>query len=215
MKTTLSSISPQKSKPYRVALVGGFCSGKSLAASLFQKLSIDTFDADDIARECVHPDSPTQTLKMIVQSFGKEILRSDGTLNRKLMREIIFSDQEKRILLEDILHPIVFAALFEKERRVKSPYIIFQIPAFRKKYAQYFDHILTIDAPEHMRIARIILRDGETKEGARKMLKAQLSQKEMLSLADTVIVNNGDEKNLAQQVEAFHSFLIAQLSQEA
>jgi len=86
-----------------IGLTGGIATGKSSVAHFFTEHGITVIDADQLARDAVLPDSPA--LARIVTTFGREVLKTDGTIDRKRLGEIIFSDPEKRRQLENILHP--------------------------------------------------------------------------------------------------------------
>ena len=86
-----------------IGLSGGIASGKTIVSDEFSSLGADIIDTDIIARELIFPGS--ETLNEIVSVFGENVLMDDGNLNRKLMRQIIFSEKDKKITLEKIMHP--------------------------------------------------------------------------------------------------------------
>ena len=86
-----------------IGLSGGIASGKTIVSDEFSSLGADIIDTDIIARELIFPGS--ETLNEIISVFGENVIQDDGNLNRKLMRQIIFSEKDKKITLEKIMHP--------------------------------------------------------------------------------------------------------------
>jgi dephospho-CoA kinase len=195
------SVDIQKNKPFRIGIIGGVCSGKSLVAALFQKRGVEVYDGDAIARDIVRPDSETHTLQKIVAYFGDNILKKDGTLDRRLLRDIIFSDPSQRHALEDIMHPTILDRLRSLAEHAKGPYVILELPAFKPKYASLFDRILVVDCPEELQIKRVMARDGCTQDAAQKILESQLTREEHLHLAADHILNNEGKTVLNVYVE--------------
>lgn len=96
---------------FKVGLTGGIACGKSFISSIFQAYGIKIIDADLIAREVVLPHS--KTLNQLAQQFGEQILLDDGNLNRKSLREIVFTDPKKLALLNSIMHPAIHQRMNE------------------------------------------------------------------------------------------------------
>lgn len=97
---------------YIVALTGGIGSGKSTVAHAFARLGITIIDADIIARHVVEPNTPA--LNAIEAHFGRRVIQADGTLNRRQLRECIFSDPAEKARLNALLHPIIHRKLSDK-----------------------------------------------------------------------------------------------------
>ena len=114
----------------RVALTGGIGSGKSTVAELFKKLGITIIDADEIAHNIVKPN--TYSFESIVEHFGKNIVKNDGTLDRKVLRDIIFQNTTERKWLENLLHPVIREAMRERSIKAKSAYCLLVIPLLTK-----------------------------------------------------------------------------------
>ena len=185
-----------------IGLTGGIASGKSRVAALFEQLNVPVIDADLAARSAVEPGS--LGLSKIIQQFGTAILNEDGTLNRKQLRQQIFEAPEKRLQLEQILHPLIAEIMLKQAAQIKAPYLIFMIPLLTQKQGRYpIDQILVVDLPEPLQIERLMQRDQITQAEAEAILDAQLSREARLQLADDLILNI-DAKQLPAAVKKLH-----------
>ena len=195
-----------------MALTGGIASGKSAVSCRFEKLGVDVVDTDVIAREVVTPGSPA--LADLVSAFGEEYLDVDGSLNRALMRETVFGDDEKRRRLEAILHPRIKD---EAERLIcatSSVYCIVVIPLFAETRGFLaVDRVLVVDAPAEIQVARLVFRDHCSAEQAKRLIASQASRAERLELADDVVVNDGVLEDLDGRVAGLHEKYL-QLAEE-
>lgn len=187
-----------------VGLTGGIASGKSVVASSFERLGVNVIDADQIAREIVEPGRPA--LEEIRRRFGDEIVDEDGRLRRRVLRKIIFDDEQARRDLETIMHPRIREALAEKSRAAKSEYCILVVPLLIKSGMSDLVHrILVVDAPESVQVERLTARDDIDETLARKMIAAQDTRSLRLEAADDVLVNTGPYKDIADLAAALHS----------
>jgi dephospho-CoA kinase len=186
---------------FTVALTGGIAAGKSLATRCFQARGIHVHDADIVAREAVAPGS--SGLAAIVETFGRDMLAGDGRLDRRNLREKVFSDEIARRRLEAIVHPRVNAGLREKVRNESGAWCVLAIPLLAETWPQYewVDRILLIDAPARVRIARLMQRDGIDATTARRMLDAQADDAARRALADDIIDNDGDRHALDAAID--------------
>jgi dephospho-CoA kinase len=185
-----------------VALTGGIASGKSLVERHFEALCVHAYDADAAARAVVEPGS--DALAEVARVFGREALTAEGRLDRPAMRERVFADPAARTTLEGILHPRIRDWLRQAVAADTGPYCLISIPLLVENRAHYawVNRMLVVDAPEDVRIARLVKRDGIDEALARKMMAAQASREERLAIADDVVVNDGDEGRVREQVEA-------------
>ena len=189
---------------YIVGLTGGIASGKSEVTRRFEALGITVADADVAAREVVMPGSPA--LAQIATRFGAHMLLADGALDRARLRAHVFADAGERKALEAITHPAIRARLREVCEAATSPYAIAAIPLLaegggRAAYP-WLRRIVVVDAPEALRHARLMRRDGIDDALATRMIQAQASHEQRLALADDVISNDGQPEHLQPQVEA-------------
>ena len=109
-----------------IGLTGGIGSGKSAATAIFERLGIGCVDADQVAREVVEPGEPA--LAAIVEHFGADLLTAEGGLNRALLRERIFKNEQQRLWLEALLHPLIRERMAEQLAAQTSPYAILVAP---------------------------------------------------------------------------------------
>jgi dephospho-CoA kinase len=190
--------------PYCIGLTGGIASGKTAATHAFEVLGIAVADADLAARSAVA--SGSEGLAEIVSSFGSDILDANGALDRAAMRQRVFADDSVRKRLEAIVHPRVRAMLKQQCEAATSAYVIVAIPLLaevggRNAYP-WLQRILVVDVPVETQRQRVIQRDGIDDALAEKMIAAQASREQRLSIADDVIVNDNSLEGLQQQIAA-------------
>jgi|YelNatPaOPRAMG01_1025707.scaffolds.fasta_scaffold120583_2 dephospho-CoA kinase len=187
-----------------VGLTGGVASGKSLVSQVWNKEGAYIIDADQIAKELVKPNLPAW--KEIVDKFGIEILNEEGSINRKLLASIIFSNQEKRELLNRILHPRIKE---EIQRRIKDisfkdPRAIVVIDApLLIEVGDYreMDRVVLVTSSQEHQMERLQLRDGLKKEEAQRIIDAQKPLSEKLKLADFIISNEGSIEEVKRKAK--------------
>jgi len=189
--------------PLLIALTGGIASGKSAVAEEFAKLGVPVLDTDQIARDVVTPGMPA--LDQLVAEFGREILDANGGLNRAHLRERVFSDPEQRRKLEAIMHPAIRAELARRSAAADGDYQVHVIPLLVETgRAEAYDRVLVVDCPEEAQIARLLARDGISREQAEGILAAQVSREERLNAAHDVIENTGTLADLQRFVQTLH-----------
>lgn len=190
-------------RPTLIALTGGIASGKSAVAAMFEKLGVPVLDTDQIARHVVEPGMPA--FAQIVEAFGRDVLDASGRLDRRRLRERVFTDPAQRELLESITHPAIRAELARRSEAAGGPYQIHVIPLLIEGgRADAYDRVLVVDCPEEQQIERLTARDHTTVEQARQILAAQASRQQRLDAADDVIVNTGTLADLEQFVLTLH-----------
>jgi dephospho-CoA kinase len=189
--------------PFRVALTGGIASGKSTVADLFAALGVPVIDTDVIARQVVEPGQPA--LAEIAAMFGPDVLDSEGRLDRRRMRERIFTDPDAKRRLEAILHPAIRAEMERQSMAAQGPYQVLVIPLLTEGGRRdHVDRVLLVDVPEELQIQRLMMRDGVSHEQAQASLNAQATRAQRLALADDVIRNTGRVDGLREQVAELH-----------
>ncbi|NLC20379.1 MAG: dephospho-CoA kinase [Halomonadaceae bacterium] len=185
-----------------IGVTGGIASGKSTVALAFAALGIPWVDADDVAREVVEPGEPA--LAEIAARFGEPVLHSDGRLNRRALREIVFAEPTERRWLEGVTHPRIRQRLIAHLERMQAegaPYVLLVSPLlFESGQSQLVDRCLVIDVPESLQIARTASRDEVGEVQARAIIAAQMSRSERLARADDIIDNSRGEAELTAQV---------------
>ena len=188
---------------FTVVLTGGIASGKTAVSESFRQLGIPVIDTDVIARELVQPGMPALT--QISAAFGAGYLDSDGRLDRRKMRDAIFSNPQKKFRLEAILHPLIGAEVRGQIEQLDSPYCILVVPLYTEsKSYRWVDRVLVVDVGEEVQIQRVMKRDRASREQAEAILQAQSGRQDRLALADDVIDNSGSFSELQKKVETLH-----------
>lgn len=183
----------------KVGLTGGIASGKTTVANSFAGLGVPIIDTDVIARQVVMPGEPA--LEEIRIRFGDSVFKRSGELDRSAMRKLIFSDDDLRFALENILHPLIGAETRRLSDAAEGDYQIIVVPLLvGSPLLQFVDRVLVVDCDEDTQIARLLARDTETTQQARKIISAQASRAERLAIADDVINNNEGLEKMQQQV---------------
>jgi len=201
----------KKQKPFVIGLTGGIGSGKTTVTNLFSDLNIEVIDADVISKQAVTPGTAIYT--KIIERLGPDYQLPNGNLDRKNLRELTFRNREIRQWLESMIHPFVRATMQEAIKHIQSPYCILVIPLLIETLPNaLIDEILVVTADQSTRIQRIIERDHCSSETAKKMIAAQLSEKERLKHADQKITNNGSIDELKQAVKELHQHYLSRLN---
>ncbi len=195
-------------RPFRIALTGGIACGKSAVSAEFMALGIPVLDTDQISRDVVAPG--TLGLAQIIEAFGTDVLDEKGHLDRRKMRERVFSDPEQRKTLEAITHPAIRQELARRSAAAAAPYQIHAIPLFVETGANGdYDRILVIDCPEELQLSRLEKRDGTEPALARKILGAQATRAARQKVAHDIIVNDGTLETLRSKVQALHPLYLS------
>lgn len=188
---------------YTVALTGGIGSGKSTVADAFARLNVNVIDADIIARQVVEPGTPG--LEAIVERYGTAILLADGSLDRRQLRERIFSQPAEKAWLNALLHPQIQQETRRQMRLATSPYVLWVVPLLvENQLWKKADRVLVVDVSTATQLSRTIARDGVSKTHAENILAAQASREARLAVADDIIDNNGSPDKLAGDVARLH-----------
>jgi dephospho-CoA kinase len=186
-----------------VGLTGGIGSGKSAAAEEFRKLGATVIDTDAISHALTAPNGAA--LPEIERIFGRGIISQNGALDRRKMRELVFSDPRARRALEGLLHPLIRE---ESKRLIDAaigPYVVHVVPLLVEsgEFGRRVDRVLVVDVPEEVQVARVRTR-GLTEDEVRAIMRSQVPRAERLAAADDVIDNAGSLDALRKQVGALH-----------
>jgi dephospho-CoA kinase len=186
-----------------IGITGGIGSGKTTVANLFSSLGVPVIDADELARQVVTPGQPAY--EEIVQFFGPTVVSESGELDRRQLRERVFSNPENRTHIENIIHPRVYAQMNRQLDRLDVPYAIVVVPLLIETGGRdLVNRVLVVDSPENLQIARTTRRDGTTSAAVEKILSAQMDRTSRLSAADDVIENDASEEALKEAVCELH-----------
>jgi dephospho-CoA kinase len=192
-----------------IGLTGNIASGKSEVAAMLAERGATVIDADVLAREAVRPE--TQALKDIVKRWGKDILKTDGSLDRAALRQIVFADQSELDALNRIVHPGV-TRLRDREiaraRERGDQIVICVIPLlFERNLSEEFDAIVLVDSARPLRLERMVATRSLDETDAMNMIAAQMPAELKRARADYVIENNGSLQDLERDVDALWSSL--------
>nr|WP_309099702.1 dephospho-CoA kinase [Fredinandcohnia onubensis] len=185
-----------------IGLTGGIASGKSTVSQMFKEAGIVVVDADVIARKVVEVGE--EAYEQIVQSFGKDILLPDETIDRQKLGSVVFFDEEKRLLLNSIVHPAVRKQMLkEKEEHLNNgeETVILDIPLlFESKLTALVDRTLLVYVDYETQLARLMNRNNLTKGEAEARIQSQMPLKDKIQLADAVIDNNNTIEATKEQL---------------
>lgn len=171
-----------------IALTGGIAAGKSTVAQTWEKLGAFHIDADQLARDVVQPG--TVGLKKVQFEFGDEYIK-DGALDREKMGALIFSNPSARKRLEEILHPLIQERAQELIAQNEGRTIVYSIPLLvESKSPLKFDQIVSVSAPEEVRVQRLMTARGMSLEDAISRIRSQASDQERSLVSDYVIDSN-------------------------
>jgi dephospho-CoA kinase len=190
-----------------VGITGGIGAGKTTVCKIFEELGAKVIYADELAKEIMEND---ESLKRKIKKIFGEKSYIGGKLNRKFIADIIFSSDEKRKLLESIVHPAVIKRILSDLKKIadegKYNFVIVEAALiFESGFDKELDYVLVVDADDEIKIKRIMKRDKCSKEEVLKRMRAQLDSKIKRELADMVIINDGDIDELRKKVSFFYS----------
>ena len=192
----------------KIGLTGGIGCGKTSATNYFAKLGIPIIDADEISHALVAPGMPA--LIQIRKTFGEETIDDNGSLNRKVLRDIIFSDLVKKKKLESILHPRVYAEMQRRVDRLHNVYVILSIPLLLEtKMENFVDRILIIDCSVKVQFERVKARDNLSDERIQSILDSQVSREQRLLSGDDIIDNTGSITAFEESLTKLHNLYIS------
>jgi dephospho-CoA kinase len=192
-----------------IAITGGIGSGKSVVTKLFEQWGAKIVDADILAREVVKPGS--EGLRKVLDNF-EDMMLADGSLNRPKLASIIFSDPEKKKLLESILHPLIRQSWLEKLEELKktgAPLIAYVVPLFFESTSEMpeIQQVVLVSAPEETRIERIMDRDQFPRDLAELRIRAQLPDSTKEAKSYFVIKNDSTLEELVEKASQVFSSL--------
>ena len=190
-----------------IGLTGGIGSGKSTVARIFTMLNIPVYNSDEAGRKITNEDPLVK--RSIKNLFGAELFDHNDNLNREKLSAIVFSDSTALAKLNAIIHPAVAQDFKMWCANQSSPYVINETAIlFEHGLDKYLDGVIVVEAPDELRIKRVMHRNGITEEAVRNRIQQQLPQDELISRADWVIHNN-EEQLLIPQVLAVYSRITA------
>lgn len=191
-----------------IGLTGGIGSGKTTVSDLFSELGIDVVDADVVSRQLTAADGGA--MLEIIKQFGPEAASPDGSMNRRFMRKLVFSDPSAKTALENILHALIRRECQRQLDASKSPYTILSVPLLIESpfWRSSIDRLLVVEAPEALRIERVVRRSNLTSEAVKKIISTQATTAQRLNAADDVMENVGTREMLKSSVLKLHSMYL-------
>ncbi len=196
-----------------VGLTGGIGSGKTTVSDSFSQKGIEIIDADLIAREVVLPK--THAILAIREKFGNKICLEDGSLNRRALREHIFTHPDDKAWLNALLHPMIRKRMITHIKNIKSPYCLLVAPLLLENGLEKLcQRVLVIDVLEKTQILRTTKRDKISAAHVKKIIAAQIPRETRLAMADDIIQNDHAEVELSIQVNTLHQHYLALSNKE-
>jgi dephospho-CoA kinase len=196
----------------KVGLTGGIASGKSMVGRMFEELGCKVIDADLITRQLFQPGNPVNTA--VAEAFGPKVVASDGSIDRRVLGEIVFENPELRERLNSLVHPAIKQrqAEFLDQVAAEDPHAVGIVEAALMveagTYKNYDKLIVVVCSPETQR-RRLRERSGLTPEQIDSRIASQMPMEEKARFADFVIDNSRDMADTRQQVEAVYRELRA------
>ena len=193
-----------------LGLTGGIASGKSTVSKKLKELGNYIIDADKISKEV---SDSFEMLEKLKENFGLGVI-NNGHLDRQKLRKIIFENEEKRELLNNIMHPAIVKKILEEiENNKEENLIILDIPLLYETGLEYLcDKVLVVCTDESIQVERVKARDGIDGTLAKKIIDSQMSLMKKVKKGDMYIENNGKLEELLKKVEVIYRQLITDVS---
>ncbi len=191
----------------RIGLTGGIGSGKTTVAHIFETLGIPVYYSDDAAKRIMNENPVLQ--QQIIQHFGEESY-INGQLNRPYLAEVIFNNDEKRTLLNSLVHPLTIDDANNWMLQKNTPYAIKEAALiFETDVWKHLDKVIGISAPYELRLQRAMQRDNISPEAVEARMAKQMNEEEKMKRCDYILYND-EQQLLIPQVIALHERLTAE-----
>lgn len=202
---------------FAVGLTGGIGSGKSTVADCFAVRGVPVVDTDLIAHRITAPHGVA--MAQIAAQFGPEFVTPDGSMDRARMRALVFGDESARKRLEAITHPLIRSETERETREARGPYVIVVVPLLVESGAwkTRVNRVLTVDCSVETQIARVMRRNGFTRDQVLAIIARQATREARLAAADDVVVNDNGAtlETLAHDVDTLHQTYLMLATQKA
>ncbi|GAA2460279.1 dephospho-CoA kinase [Agromyces soli] len=200
---------------YLIGLTGGIASGKSTVARRLYEHGAVHLDADQLARKVVEPGTPA--LAAIAETFGPEVLRTDGSLDRERLGGIVFGDDAARAKLNAIVHPAVRELsgrlIAKAEAENPDAVVVYDVPLLVEANVDHpFDLVVVTDAPKRTQVKRLVEQRGLDPLQAEARVDAQIDREARLKVADVVIDTDGSLGHTMSQADALWSRVASELA---
>lgn len=188
-----------------IGLTGGIATGVTTVASMFKELGAEIIEADKIAREVV--ETGTQPYRKIIETFGREILRADGSIDRKKLGQIVFGDDTARRRLNRITHSAIRRRIEEEIERIRASnpeaIVLIDVPLLLDTTGPDtfdMDGVIVVTAGKDAQVERLMRRDTLSEEDAHRRIAAQRPVEEKATEADWIVRNTGSLEETRRQV---------------
>jgi dephospho-CoA kinase len=190
-----------------VGLTGGIGSGKSTVSARLAERGAVIIDADAITREVQLPGSPV--LVELAERFGPEVLAEDGSLQRQVLANLVFTDPEALKALNAIVHPAVGREMNRRllEQRDTTNVVVLDIPLLTENPREGLQGRIVVDVPVETQVARLVAHRGFDEADARARIARQATREDRLAKADFVVDNSGAPEDLDSQIERLWAWL--------
>ncbi|UYO30973.1 dephospho-CoA kinase [Bacillus halotolerans] len=186
-----------------IGLTGGIASGKSTVANMLIDKGITVIDADIIAKQAVEKGMPAY--RQIIDEFGEDILLENGDIDRRKLGALVFTNEQKRLALNSIVHPAVREEMLKRRDESianQETFVVLDIPLlFESKLESLVDKIIVVSVTKELQLERLTKRNQLTVEEALSRIRSQMPLEEKVSRADNVIDNSGTLEETKQQLE--------------
>ena len=185
-----------------IGLTGGIGSGKTTVARIFSMLNVPVYNSDEAGRNISNIDPLVKST--IKEQFGADVFDQNENLNREKLSAIVFNDSSALAKLNAIIHPAVAQDFNMWCAKQSSPYVIKETAIlFEHGLDKHLDGVIVVEAPDELRIKRVMHRNGITEDAVRQRIQQQLPQDELISRADWVIHNNEEQLLIPQVLEIY------------
>lgn len=193
---------------FSVGLTGGIGSGKTTVANLFADRGASVVDTDAIAHQLTVPGGIA--IPAIRAEFGDSFIEPSGTMDRAKMRAQVFADPTAKKRLEAILHPLIRQESERAAAASQGAYVIFVVPLLVEsdRWRQRVTRVLVVDCPEEQQIARVMARNGMSREQVLAIMATQATRADRLAAADDIILNNSSAESLAPAIDRLHALYV-------
>ena len=188
-----------------IGMTGGIGSGKSEASKIFASLNIEVIDLDKKSKEITEKNQ--EAIQEIKNLFGQSLFNKENELDRKKLRDMIFSDKNLKIKLENILHPKILVKVKEKLSVFSDePYVVIDIPLLfeTNQYVPLISRSLVIDCELSDQIERVRKRDGMEIAMVQSIISQQVDRNTRIQRGDDVILNDGSIESLEDSIKKLH-----------
>jgi dephospho-CoA kinase len=197
-----------------VGLTGGIASGKSTVSAMLAERGAEVIDADHIARQVVMPG--TRAWCRIRDHFGPGVLHPDGQIDRQALADIVFADQAKLTVLNEITHPEIFARIADRLEAHHDQDVVVILDAallIEAGLAEGVDVVIVTHSPREIQVERLAAK-GVGERDASSRIAAQLAPEQRLARADIVIDNTGSLEDLGRRVDEVWKLLEQRLAEQ-